>query len=726
MCREVDLKAFFLDRPDRHGYRPRRDSPTPPHEVVLGPLLDMSQKAAKCALCRIIIKSLEMSWTALPLRTPIRLFQPNPPTICRLKSAEATTTEEPVRSIEIDVFEGTNYIDSAVGAERSFQTELRLLADDADQLGLKRLGHGRVIGDVCDTSLIKAWYRNCVQGHQETCSGSRENTLFASNSSHGENLFPKNMWLVDVHEMRIVPAVDGCKFVALSYVWVDSNRIVLCKKTLKRWQRKKALTTIQLPKTFLDAIDLVKDLEEDYLWIDALCIVQDSDHQTEQMHQMDLIYSSAMLVVVAAAGQNADQGFPGYHETPRSTGQYVETIQGLRVLVSSPSLDYVLKSSKWNSRGWTYQEWKLARRALVVSSSQVYFICNSASYCEDIELEAARAHKAVWLVLEQCEASTTRHYLPSRYMPLTINSGFRDYRQLVQDYSPRTLTRESDVLTAISGIFNILHRASRNRFICGMSVGLLHDALFWVPAGPEPLQRRAPHPDPGGVAYPSWSWAGWKGAVRYNRWPGAESANVEQWHVVSADGKATPLAILGTPLAELQDDHLITHTGTSFFTGQDNNMDSEEERLRQGEGGLPHNFMKPCRLAFMASVAVFRVVTGIDGIDMNDPAEAIVESEGRWIGMVWLDNKRSIKDRMVHNFQWYRFVEIATVTEPVGMKRVDGFSFDNEELCQWLNVLVIKPRDHNLFERLGVAQVRKRGWDNEEEKYKVRDWIMLV
>ena len=717
-CQNVEIETFF-DEPDGNEH---------PHAVVLGPLHEMAERVDNCALCRLIIKALEMSWTGLPLRPPVRnIFQSVRLNMsCQLKSTAATTTEGPVRSIEIDVFEGKHYTERALDARRLFQTELRLLVDDAPKLGLEELGHGRLIGDVCESSLLKSWYRKCVDCHKQSCSDTKQNTQFAP-ASRAKIVLPKTMRVIDVNDMNVIPAPKDCTYVALSYVWGDATKVTAKKNTIERWRRKGSLTKLQLPKTFTDAIDLTRDLGEKYLWIDALCIAQDSNQLAEQLDQMDIVYGQASLVISAAAGKDANEGLPGYAKRPRpSSNQYVETIQGLRLLASSAPLEYVLKNSKWDTRGWTFQEWSLARRALVFTSSQVYFICNGVSYCEDIALETAPAHKPVWLIMEQCTASTHRHYLEFRYMALSINSGFRDYRQVVREYSPRELTHESDVLVAISGVLNNLHRASRNRFICGMSVGLLHDALFWVPAGPEPLQRRGASPAHKGVAFPSWSWAGWKGGVKYDNWPGALRANIEEWFVLSADGKDTLLGILGTPLTEPQDDHLVTNTGTVFFTGRDDIMAPDKERARQGEGGLPHNIVTPCRLAFVAHTAMFRVVCGLDGIDMNGPAEGIVSAEGAWIGTVWFDTRRPPMERVIHNFQSYFFVAIATVNEPVGREPVDGFRSYDEEYCEWLNVLVVKPGDGGVCERLGVGQIRKWSWDHENEQHKLKALVILA
>jgi hypothetical protein len=305
-------------------------------------------------------------------------------------------------------------------------------------------------------------------------------------------------------------------------------------------------------------------------------------------------------------------------------------------------------------------------------------------------------------------------------MALNINNAFRDYRYVVNEYSPRALTKDSDILLACSGYFNNLHQASRNRFICGMSVGLLHDALFWVPSGSEPLQRREPLADFGGLRYPTWSWAGWKGGVKYNDWPSAARGDIEKWTVTSADGRGEVLGELGTPLMEMQNDHIVTHTGSTFFTGRDNIMDPEKELKLQGKGGLPHNILSPCFLYFSTEIAFLRVATGVLD-NMNGPMEAIVDTKDRWVGVVLFDSLRPIQERVMNNFMLCIFVAIAIVSQPLEMKKIDGFGYEEGDLM-WLNVLAVK-EENGCLQRLGVGQVRKSAWQNEDRR---KTWEVLL
>jgi hypothetical protein len=72
-----------------------------------------------------------------------------------------------------------------------------------------------------------------------------------------------------------------------------------------------------LPPTIEDALQLVKDLGEKYLWVDSLCIIKDDPDMSIQINQMDRIYGTAVATIVAAAGRDVGAGLRGIRPTSR-------------------------------------------------------------------------------------------------------------------------------------------------------------------------------------------------------------------------------------------------------------------------------------------------------------------------------------------------------------------------------------------------------------------------
>jgi hypothetical protein len=121
--------------------------------------------------------------------------------------------------------------------------------------------------------------------------------------------------------MCIVGVTPGTKppYLALSYTWGRVSQPELTKATREQWSIEGSLTNTPIPRTVLDAIHLAKAVGYRYLWVDALCIVQDdSSIRSHQIAQMYDIYQSADLTIVAAGGADCSQSIPGVASRSRT------------------------------------------------------------------------------------------------------------------------------------------------------------------------------------------------------------------------------------------------------------------------------------------------------------------------------------------------------------------------------------------------------------------------
>lgn len=254
---------------------------------------------------------------------------------------------------------------------------------------------------------------------------------------------------------------------------------------------------------------LVSQLDVRYLWVDSLCIMQDdAGNKHDQIALMDVIYQSAIMTIVAVSGKSAGAGLPGLRTRSRDIRQHMEHIQGLKltnVLLGSES--YV-GSSVWNSRAWTYQEWKLSKRLLFFAEEQITWKCDHVSCWED---EFEQEPRLSGNDLGTDAIYVDHNYRPDR-LPLKAEIDFRVYARSVEEYSARSLSFESDALNAFAGVMNYLRPIMRSGYIYGLPQTVLDEALSWKPKG---LIRRRVHTDSGTSIFPSWSWAGWIGQVHY-------------------------------------------------------------------------------------------------------------------------------------------------------------------------------------------------------------------
>ncbi|KAL7620731.1 hypothetical protein AAE478_009729 [Parahypoxylon ruwenzoriense] len=149
-------------------------------------------------------------------------------------------------------------------------------------------------------SQILYWLRCCDKYHEATCV-----------PPEIPHLPPDQVpdWVIDTLQQCIVAGRSAHRYVALSYVWPESNNasdtLQLGHATLARLQTPGCLSSHQassaLPKVIRDAMELTRHIRERYLWVDRLCIMQNDAATPSQIERMDVIYSGAYLTIIAAA-----------------------------------------------------------------------------------------------------------------------------------------------------------------------------------------------------------------------------------------------------------------------------------------------------------------------------------------------------------------------------------------------------------------------------------------
>lgn len=120
-----------------------------------------------------------------------------------------------------------------------------------------------------------------------------------------------------------------------------------------------------LPKTFRDAIIVTRALNIRYLWIDALCIVQDeSEDWQEQSAAMGGIHSNAHFTIAAHAAEDADDGFLEKSLSEPQTLRFGVGTEQEYTLRTPADFHVDVERSQLSRRGWVLQERYLSSRIL--------------------------------------------------------------------------------------------------------------------------------------------------------------------------------------------------------------------------------------------------------------------------------------------------------------------------------------------------------------------------
>lgn len=139
------------------------------------------------------------------------------------------------------------------------------------------------------------------------------------------------------------------KYLTLSYCWGWTQKGKLMTANLEAY--KQCLPVDKLSRTIRDAVTVTRALGFRNLWVDALCIIQDSDpDKKSQLPLMGSIYQDSAITLAAAVGSHADAGLFAIRDPHawRPCPVYKEaypTVSPARSTPSSPATTYMIRPS---------------------------------------------------------------------------------------------------------------------------------------------------------------------------------------------------------------------------------------------------------------------------------------------------------------------------------------------------------------------------------------------
>ncbi|KAK0653488.1 hypothetical protein DIS24_g6002 [Lasiodiplodia hormozganensis] len=312
------------------------------------------------------------------------------------------------------------------------------------------------------------------------------------------------------------------------------------------------IDTSTLPKSLKDAITVTKRLNFRYLWVDSLCIIQDSDEdKSHEISNMANVYKGSHLTINAAKAYNCNEGFL---ESQPLTRSYRDPNLAVRVplLYGDEELGQVIleedifcadPGEPTYRRAWTFQERLLSRRQLIYGFDTLTWKCTTTTwnwvtwtrFCFQAPILGSLALPSDDVVtklseesLERPAAAAAATTLSLRKTPDSGNNApqwrtagwpyFQHYwLELVGIYSPLRLTDSADKLPGIAGVAAEVSRVSAaatgglpaGRYLAGLWEADLPRQLLWTVYYPSEPEERGRRP----YRAPSWSWASAAGDV---------------------------------------------------------------------------------------------------------------------------------------------------------------------------------------------------------------------
>ncbi|KAL5405703.1 hypothetical protein PMIN03_008279 [Paraphaeosphaeria minitans] len=367
------------------------------------------------------------------------------------------------------------------------------------------------------------WYQNCLNNHPKCQTISDATYQPTRLLDIGKSYFePVRLVTFSTEDAQIFSPV----YATLSHCWGTSQPLRLLSSNLSQFQEGIARESI--PRVFTEAIEVCWHLRIQYLWIDSLCILQDSvEDWSRESQRMGLIYSRALINISATGSTGCnDRLFSSADEAPSaglvswkgSNAKYVvveNTIEWTKSFMNQPLLQ----------RAWVMQERLLATRVVHFTRSQVVWECRTTAATETYPICVP---DALWPF----------HDRRNRFWREEFIEDDGAWSDLVGDYSRCELTFGKDKLVALSGLVSALEAKglARGRYWAGLWDADLPYCLTWRRAAIDPSKWSSARPDT--PRAPSWSWA----SLDYPVWTdwGASGASevslVSRWDVEEEKG----------------------------------------------------------------------------------------------------------------------------------------------------------------------------------------------
>ena len=371
-------------------------------------------------------------------------------------------------------------------------------------------------------ALARKWICECISNHTQCCVDS--NLTFAPPTRVIDVGPPDGSQ--DPH-LYITTAEDRTmRYMTLSHSWGGAEILTLTQKSYE--QMLTGFPISILPRTFQDAIEVCRRLNQRYLWIDSLCIFQqDHDGWHREAPKVKDVYQNSICTIAAVRAVNSFAGLFVHRETSCKLPTEVD-------LTASRDTSYHRGSAcrdiiaPLDCRAWALQERLLSPRTLRFEKWGISWECRELRADERCiesiplsELEYREAKlKEVFAQIQQCSLTATASEKERNFFS-------RAWHEIVKTYSGLGLTYSSDKLVAISGVTDEIRICTGLTYYYGIwsspfDQGLFLSELLW--SAPYPRSSRQPNRHPIGseescygrtMRAPTFSWAAIDGPVDY-------------------------------------------------------------------------------------------------------------------------------------------------------------------------------------------------------------------
>ena len=317
---------------------------------------------------------------------------------------------------------------------------------------------------------IRRWIHECCHTHKG-CPNPEASEMPTRTLEISQNVTDNSLHL----ELAATKGYKG-RYVALSYAWGRNISFQTSQNSLKSMEQGFAIT--EMPQTLQDAAKVAFELGIPHLWVDSLCIIQDSDEdKLLEISKMGDVYAKAFLTISAT---NASHAYEGFLHNQSQQGKIVEVPYlcpdgTIGAMCLRPKWWYRLKREPLNQRAWAFQERLLSPRLLDYTSLHIVWQCRTAKLdhkdLEGHDFFGGKAEK-IPLILNPSHQK----------LPLNLREEeiLETWDWVLEEFTFRSLTVKTDRLPAIAGIASYFQRILGDKYCAGLWLRHLQRGLLWV------------------------------------------------------------------------------------------------------------------------------------------------------------------------------------------------------------------------------------------------------
>lgn len=327
-----------------------------------------------------------------------------------------------------------------------------------------------------DIELARKWLGSCLAGH-EYCKARQVSSTSSSNRTLPTRLIRIICSNHSIESIHLVsrPDFDALvtSYMTLSHCWGGADIVKLKQNNLVRFHTDIPLDL--LPKSFSDAIKITILLGHEYLWIDSLCIIQDSTE--DWLHEamaIGSVYRNSTLTIAAVGAKDSHGGFflTSRYSRELDRSRWTKLGQQDMNLFETNELE---QKEPLLGRAWVLQEQFLSIRTVNFGTRELSWDCLGMRASPLDTLHPDRYSFSTKLCYEQA--------LSTEY------SWIMCWWQLIKDYTRRSATFSTDRWEAIRGLVTEVVETHSQKFLYGLWSHRVKYELLWSVEGTAMAER---------------------------------------------------------------------------------------------------------------------------------------------------------------------------------------------------------------------------------------------